>query len=168
MRDLLYPFLEPLIDFSPRSSARLFAAGHFAGKLDKGLHAESGSAVLGVFPLLVDEGGAGDVPVRPGGVFGHEFLEEKGGRNRASIAASILEVGKLVLEGIGVFFFERHAPELFAAGFAAVDHLESQVVIVAEESGDSVAEGADHGARKGGEVHDVGCDDLAGFGKSVA
>ena len=105
--------------------------------------------------------------MRPGGVFGHEFLEEQRCRDCASVRTGVLEVGELVLECVGVFFFERHAPELFAAGFAAVDNLQAKVVVIAEESRDGVAEGADHGARKGGEVHDVGCADFTGFGKSV-
>ena len=145
----------------------LFVVRHFAGEFNQSLHAESGCAVFSVFPGLGYEGRTSDIPVAPCSVFGHEFLQEEGGRNCACVASRILEVGKLVLEGIGVFFFQRHAPELFAAGFAAVDHLQAQVVIVAEESGDCVTESADHGARKGGEVHDVGGADEAGFGKSV-
>ena len=151
-----------------KSTVRLFVAGHFAGKLDKRLYAKSGSAVFRVLPSLGHECRTGDVPVCPGGVFGHEFLEEECCRDGASVASRILEVGELVLEGVGVFFFERHAPELFAAGFAAVNHLQAKVIVIAEESRDGVTEGTDHGARKGGKVHNVGGTDFARFGKSVA
>lgn len=106
--------------------------------------------------------------MRPGGVFGDEFLQEEGGGDGSGVASRILEVGELVLERIGVFFFEGHAPELFTAGFTAVDDLQGEIVVVAEESGDGVAEGADHGAREGGEVHDMGGSDFSRFGKSVA
>ena len=146
----------------------LLGGAHFSSKLDECLHTESGRTVLGVFPLLVDEGGSRDVPVGPGGVFGHEFLQEEGGGDGSRVASGVLEVGELVLERVGVFFFERHAPELLAAGFAAVDDLKGEFVVVAEESGDGIAEGADHCAREGGEVHDVRCSDFARFGKSVA
>ena len=106
--------------------------------------------------------------MRPGGVFGDEFLQEEGGGDGSGVASCILEVGELVLERVGVFFFEGHAPELFAAGLTAVDDLQGEIVVVAEEAGDGVAEGADHGAREGGEVHDVGCTDFSRFGEAVA
>ena len=103
----------------------------------------------------------------PGGVFGNEFLQEESGRYGTRIAPGVLQVGEFVLEGVGVFLFERHAPELFAAGFAAVDDLQGKVVVVAEKSGYRIAEGTDHGSGEGGKVHNVGSPDEARFGKSV-
>ena len=104
----------------------------------------------------------------PGGIFGDEFLQEKRGGDGSGVGARVLEVGELVLERVGVFFFERHAPEFFAAGFSAVNDLQGEVVVVAEESGDGITEGADHGSREGGDVDDVRSPDFTRFGKPVA
>ena len=94
-------------------------------------------------------------------------MQEEGGRDCASVASRVLEVGKLVLKGVCVFFFKWHAPELFAASVAAVDDLECKVIVVAEESSNGVAECSDHGASKGSEIDDVRCSNEACFGKSV-
>ena len=95
-------------------------------------------------------------------------MQEEGGGNGARVASGIFEVSKVILQGVGVFFFERHAPELFAAGFAAVDDVQGEGVVIAEETSNSVTESAYHGTCKRSEIDNVCGSDKACFGKAVA
>ena len=51
-------------------------SAHFPSEFDERLHAESGSAEFRVFPCFTDKRCTCDIPVSPGCIFGHEFLQE--------------------------------------------------------------------------------------------
>ena len=100
-------------------------------------HAVAGAAGLPevVAARAVEEGGAGDVEVRPRPL-ARELLEELGGEHRRALAQvrRVLHVGVCRLDVAPVARVEREPPQVVAARLAGVEDLLGPGVVVREDA----------------------------------
>src|SRR5690554_642191 len=125
-------------------------------------------AAGGAFGFAGVPGGAGDVQVGPGVVFGEAAQEAGGGDGACRAAADVGHVGKVAVELALVFVPQGQAPGAVTGSFAGGQQFVGQFIVVGQQAGGVVAQGDDAGAGEGGQVDYGGRVEFLDVGEGVA
>src|SRR5262249_37664746 len=124
--------------------------------LDQQPEAVAGRATRSERELLVGEGRARDVEVRPGDAV-DELTQEERAEDGAGVAASdVPQVRDPAFQVLPVLSYQRKLPEPFSAGVARGEQLVDQLLVVPKHAGVEAAQRDSRRPGERGEVdHDV-------------
>src|SRR5207247_316853 len=114
---------------------------------------EAGPAARRQGEVLLGEGRAGDVEVRPRDAV-DEFLEEEPGDDRARLATDVLQVGDAALQFLAILAHERQLPEGLAGRASGGDELVDEPLVVSQDAREERSERDPAGTGEGREVDD--------------
>ena len=105
--------------------------------------------------------------MHPGGAL-HELPQQQRGADGAGLPpAAVLHIGYIAFDERLIFREQRQFPELFAGALPGLDEAVDQRGVVAHHTGADLAQGGDHRAGEGGDVHQAGDAALPGQAEGV-